>query len=111
MSSTNILQGSNTPLVITFDQDVSGLSKLSISLWHLEDGELLKAWTRDYVDVDGAQVSCPLTEEESAAFPQGHIVLEAKGAGADGEVLFWEQYVLKSKQRFDKGIYLNQTEE
>ena len=109
---TKILQGSNDALVITFDQDVSGLADISVSLWAERTGSPLKAWRKENVTIDaqdGTRVTCPLLEAESAAFPAGDITLEAKGLTIAGQVLFWERYPIKAGARFDRNIFLTQT--
>ena len=99
-----IPQGSNNPLVITFDEDVE-VSSMTISLWsrgtRMTSG-LLKLWTIDDVTIEGNSIICPLEEQETADFPAGNLSLEVKGLDEDGNTVFWEQANVRVLARRDK---------
>ncbi len=97
-----IIQGTNIPLVVTFDADVSEIPALLITLWHR--GTELKRWIKTDVDINVDKVTLPLTEEETAAFPEGYATLMAKGLDEYGLTVFWEEMPVLVEARKDKGI-------
>lgn len=101
-------QGSNSPLVVTLDMDATELTALSVSLWHenQKSGGPIKAWTMNDVNIDNDTVACPLTEEETAAFPRETLILEVKGL-KNGFTVFWERFKVKVEARNDKNIILS----
>lgn len=109
----SIIQGSKNPLVVTFDDDVSGLAALRITLWSDlagSPGTPLKMWTEQDVTIQGETVICPLTEAETAAMPMGTAILEIKGMDGSQAEIFWEQFKLDVALRRDKDIALSQAE-
>ena len=51
-----IYQGSNSPLIVTFDQDVSELSALTATLWKTGmqcSSTLIKRWDKEDMDING----------------------------------------------------------
>ena len=98
-----IIQGTNLPLVVTFDADVSETAALVITLWR-RNGTELKRWTKNDMQITEDTVELPLTEEETAAFPEGYNTLEAKGLDEYGQTIFWEAMPLLVEGRRDKGI-------
>ena len=72
-----IIQGSNLPIVVKFNRDVSGIESIEIHMY-TPDGEELKHWSRGDVYINGNIVSAPITQEESMAFEPGTFVLEVK---------------------------------
>ena len=108
-----ILQGSNNPLVIQFDADISEIPQIVISLWCDAPKYFqkpLKVWTRDDISITADTAVCPLTEEETASFPRADLVLEAKGLDDNDNTVFWSQYVIGVENRRDKIISMTQTE-
>ncbi len=108
-----ILQGSNNPLVIQFDADISNIPVLVISLWCDKlryAGKALKTWTTDDISINGDTAVCQLTESETAKFPDSELILEAKGLDDHANTIFWDQYPIDVKARHDKTIRLMQTE-
>ena len=101
-------QGSNLPLVVTLDMDATELTALSVSLWNenQKSGGPIKAWTMSDVNIDNDTVACPLTEEETAAFPQETLILEVNGL-KNGFTVFWERFKVKVEARNDKNITLS----
>ena len=100
-----LIQGTNSPLVIQFDQDVSTMAKLVITLWSLT-GELVREWDLDEITVQEDTAICPLTEDETKAFPNTIVTIEAKGLDEMGEMVFWDQMDVKMVKRRDKVISL-----
>ena len=109
--AVGIPQGSNNPLVITFDEDVE-VSSIVISLWDRKSGtdEPLKVWTEEDVTIEEENVICPLSEEETAGFPAGKLLLEIKGLDEDGNTLFWQEITVRILHRYDKGIPLSESD-
>lgn len=105
-----IVQGSNNPLVLTFDTSVENVPILSITLWNAAKwkSKLLKAWTRSDVIINGDTVVCPLTESETANLSAESLVLEVKGLDDEGNTIFWAEYQLDLLSRRDKVITLTQ---
>jgi hypothetical protein len=99
-----IIQGTNRPIVLKFDQDVSGLSDLIVTIWDRK-GTLIKEYKTADLTIVGDTVSCPLTEAESAALPLYSVTLEAKGLD-DGETVFWDKLTVNVVRRNDKSISL-----
>lgn len=102
-----IIQGTNAPIIVTFDADISDLPVLVISLWCREKTEL-KRWEKADMVIDGDTAALPLTEEETAAFPEGTITLEAKGLDENGQTVFWEQMPVLVEGRRDRAITLTE---
>ena len=99
-----IIQGSNSPLVIEFDQDVSGCAQLVVTMWGSSAEEPVKRWNKADMQVDGATVSCPLGEEETAALSVDAVAVEAKGLDENGNTLFWDEMRESVKKRRDRVI-------
>lgn len=100
-----LIQGTNTPLAITFEDDVSNVPVLVISLWKRK-GIKLKSWTIENIVVDGDTVYCPLEEQETADFPEGAATLEVKGLDENGQTMFWEKAQVLIESRSDRVIKL-----
>ena len=100
-----IIQGTNIPLQITFDEDVSEINELVITLWRRNKVEL-KRWTKANMEIEEDTVILPITEEESASWPEGYNTLEAKGLDEDGLTIFWDKAPIMIEGRRDKGIRL-----
>lgn len=100
-----IIQGTNAPIVIEFDQAIDQMSELVISVWAV-GGALVKMWEKDEIGIEGAIATCPLTEEETKAFPNTVVTIEAKGIDESGEMVFWDQMDVKVLKRRDKVISL-----
>lgn len=101
-----IIQGSNNPLVIQFDADVSGCAKLVVSLWGAS-GDAVKTWSLDDgMLVHGDTAVCPITEEETAAIGGAKVTLEAKGLDGEDNTVFWHAVDVYITQRRDRVIKL-----
>lgn len=107
-----IIQGSNCPLVIQFDAQIDSMPALVVTLWP-DTGcsrAPLKTWYLDDMTVSGDTAVCPLTEKETAGFPDFQQVIEAKGLDENGNTIFWDEYKIELKRRRDRIITLTQTE-
>lgn len=105
-----IVQGSNNPLVLTFDTSVDDIPSLSVTLWSAT-GRLtrpLKAWTREDMMINGETVVCPLTEDDTKNLVSANLILEAKGLDQEGNTIFWEEYPIDLHRRRDRMIKLTQ---
>lgn len=100
-----LIQGTNSPLVIQFDQDVSTMAKLVITLWSLT-GEKIREWDMDELTIEDDTAICPLTEAETKTYPNTIVTIEAKGIDSDGDMVFWDQMDVKMVKRRDKVISL-----
>ena len=99
-----IVQGMNSPVVITFDEDVSGFDELVVSLWDPKRPErAVKVWQMEEMTIDADTVSCPVTQEMSAAWPSGQLVLEAKGV-TGGTTVLWDRVPISCGHRYDAGL-------
>lgn len=96
-----IIQGSNVPIVVTFDDDVSSLEKIAASLWYGKT--LLKEWEDNDITVDEDTATFPLDEDETKEFQSGMVTFELKGVN-QGVTVFWKKAKLKVIERHDKVI-------
>lgn len=103
-----IIQGSNNPITITFDSDLTDIPILVATLW-LGRGIMVKRWDKSDMGIDGEIVTLPLTEEETAQMGGGTIILDVKGLDEDGNTIFWEEAGLRVVPRRDHGITLTYT--
>lgn len=109
--STYIIQGSNDPLIITFDDDVSELPQIIVSLWVAKPGiknDPLKIWYSSDLSVDGDTVYCPLSERETARFPDTQVEILAKALDDSGHIRHWKEVTLDIMARKDKNIFLTE---
>ena len=106
----SIIQGSNNPLVIHFDADVSAIPRLVVTLWNSgmpgKNSGPLKIWEREDMTVNEDIAICPITEEETAGFTSTNVELLVKGLDSQGYTIFWDKYLLDITQRKDKIIQL-----
>lgn len=97
-----IIQGSNTPITITFSDNTENFTDLHIML--TTETYVLKHWTfDDIVREDIYTISCPLTQEETVAFEEGGAILEVKWM-EDDIVQFAKQVQVKIVHRYDHHI-------
>ena len=103
-----IVQGSNVPLTIVFDQAVSGM-ELVVTLWGLNGrtDTMIKRWNAEDMTIAEDTVICPLTEAETAALPSGTLAVEAKGLNG-GETVFWAAAEVDVLRRRDRVIRLTE---
>ena len=105
-----IVQGTNVPLEITFDRNVSTVPVLVVTIWN-QARTLLKKWEKEDMTIDGAVVTLPLTEEETADWPTKQVVLEAKGLNEEEQTIFWDKAIVPVGCRYDRSIRLVESEE
>lgn len=105
-----IVQGSNNPLVLTFDESVDNIPSLLVTLWSRNGMSTrpIKAWTRDDMMINGETVVCPLAESETANLVSANLILEAKGLDGEGNTIFWSEYPIDLHRRRDRIITLTQ---
>lgn len=103
-----IIQGSNNPITLTFDSDLSEIPTIVATLW-LGKGGMVKRWDKTDMDIDGETAVLPLTEEETAALTGGNIALDVKGVDSDGNIIFWDEAYMRVLPRRDSGISLTYT--
>lgn len=104
-----IVQGTNVPLAVTFDADVSEIPVLVATLW-LKDGTKIKEWSKadESMEIDGDTVYLPLGEDETANIAPGFVALEIKGLDDAGQTIFWEDTMVKVEGRRDRVIALTE---
>ena len=106
-----IIQGSNNPLTIKFDADVSNMEKLIVTLWSTNAArrdKLIKRWDKNInMTVQKDTAICPIEENETAILPDEQLVVEAKGL-QNGQTVFWSQYSVDVLRRRDRIIYMTQ---
>ena len=100
-----LVQGTNCPLEIEFDRDLTDMPALIISAWS-PDETLVKRWDKTDVTIEENVVLCPLTEQESQAFPLARLTIEAKGLDEYGATVFWSAMRVQVVKRRDKVISL-----
>ena len=105
-----IPQGSNSPIVVKLDTNISEISRLVITLWKPGSGGTspIKTWEKTDMAIDGDTAACPLTEAETKSLPVGTLPLEIKGMDASGKMLFWQDCYVSVLGRRDKIITLTQ---
>lgn len=100
-----IIQGSNLPIIITFDEDMSSLVDWSMSLFmenkRTKEQTLLRHWGLHDIAIDGATVSAPLTEEETVEFPVGVATLEMKWLTQDETIFHSDIIRIRIAERND----------
>lgn len=104
-----IIQGSNEPLVIQFDESVDALDKLLVTLWADKPSRrLIRQWRETEMQIAQDTVTCPLTEQETAALPTGPLTVEIKGLDGSGTVVLYEAISIPVAFRRDGGITLTE---
>lgn len=103
-----IIQGSNNPITLTFNEAVADIPTLVATLW-AGSGQMIKRWDKSDMGIDGEVVTLPLTEEETAALNGGSIALDVKGLDSDGNVVFWDEAGIRVLPRRDHSITLTYT--
>lgn len=83
-----IIQGSNDPIAIEVDDDLTTYERISAMLF--QGKTLLKEWTTKDVIKDGNTMYFPIRESETLAFPSGAVTLDCKAYTRSGKVVFVE---------------------
>lgn len=89
-----IVQGSNTPIVLTFDTNAEKLKDISVAL--VKNGKVLYQWGKVDDDAemrfDGKTVYCLLDQTVSIKLPAGLCQVKAKWLDEDGQIEFGKTY-------------------
>lgn len=99
-----IIQGSNVPITLTLDTDVSTIPTLVATLW--SDSKMIKKWEKSEMTIDSNRISLPLTQPETSAMSATKHIIDIKGLDSDGTTLFWDEAVIAVVGRRDKNITL-----
>lgn len=105
-----IIQGSNSPITLTFDSDISEIPTIVATLWRGK-GNLFKQWNKSDMEIDETTAELPLTEEETAGLDGGTVVLDVKGVDDTGAIIFYEEAYVQVLARRDSTIPLTYTSE
>lgn len=102
-----IIQGGNTPIVIQFNEDMSGVAKFHAALYagNADSPNVIKTWNKANAVFDGAEVSLPISEAQSAAMPSGTAMLDVKWS-ENGNIVFAETMKVVILARGDKDTLL-----
>lgn len=95
-----LIQGTNIPIQITFDSDVSTFKKIVATLW--QQGKKIKKWEKSDMTVSGTVITLPLDEDETKRFKKGKASLEIKGLNALDQTVFWEEATVEIADRKDR---------
>lgn len=96
-----IIQGSNSPLVLTFESDMSNVTEFSAALIKANSNVILKRWLKSDIEIATVDVALPLTQKETFYFPAGTHTLEIKWVD-ENEIRFAEAISIEVVQRLDK---------
>ena len=101
-----IIQGSNSPIVMSFDNDASSVKDWSLALYG-EDKRgrpsvFLKHWDAEDLVIDGSIVYAPLSEEETFNFMPCVASLEIKWLDDDDVIYHSEVVRIRIRGRNDK---------
>lgn len=97
-----IIQGTNRPIVFTFEESMEDILDIEICLY--SNNQEIKHWTLGDVDIDDNRIVCPLTQAETVLFPAGKCTIEVKWMNSYGETLFAKNLVNTIVERYDKTI-------
>lgn len=97
-----LIQGTNAPLTIEFDDSTSQILDISVAI--VKDNKVLIGWTKEDITLDGVFAYCPLTQVGTMDLPTGLANLEVKWTNQDGEVHFAELVVVRIEKRVDQTI-------
>lgn len=86
-----IKQGTNSPIIIVYPDDVSDSTDLHVGLYDARGNELIH-WTKETLVINGNEVRCPLEQYQTMDLPPGAVCLESKRRTADGEVELYDKY-------------------
>lgn len=104
-----IIQGSNDPLVIMFDESVENFPKMLVTIWRDSAmTKLVKKWRETDMQIAENMIVCPLTEQETAAFPPHQLIVEIKGLDENGTIVIYEAIPIEVMARHDSGIPLTE---
>ena len=77
------VQGSNLPIVLTFDEDASTFQDLSVIVYPRNEttASAILSWGIDDVVIDGQEVICPI--EQSDLMPPNLVITEDKNVAIE----------------------------
>ena len=99
-----LIQGTNIPIEITFDENVSSFKKIVATLWI--QNKQVKEWQKSDMTISGDTITLPLDEDETRTFKKGKAILEIKGLTDLNQTVFWEEATIEITSRRDKDIDL-----
>ena len=82
-----IYQGSNDPLILTIDDDLTKYEQISAVL--VKNHQALKEWDMSNITIDGQDLILPLEESDTISMPFGIAKLDAKAYRVDGSIAFF----------------------
>lgn len=98
-----IIQGSNNPIVVNFDRDISQCPSVEVGLYLPKaHGYLtLKEWHKADISFNEneAYIELPLSQEETLSFPSGKISLEIKALDSDNSVVVFDTILGRVEER------------
>lgn len=97
-----IIQTSNHGILLSGFPE--GIELVGIEVDLSLNGDTLKHWGISDVEVDGANIICPLTQNETESFPKGIARLEAKCIDSDGTTHHAVPQSVKIDYRVDRTI-------
>lgn len=111
-----ITQGSNTPIILYFDNSIEYIKDISIVLCKEDKFSIdrpdiiLKKWSIDDVifnEIENA-IECPLSQEDTIGFDVGRAQLEVKWLDSEGDV--WCNEIIRTsiEKRVDRTILMEE---
>lgn len=108
LDKITIIQGSNDPIEVEPPTGVSfaDIEVLSVGLYNDATGLGVKTWDKESIEIkEDGSLSCPLTQEETAAM-QTRMTLCIKYKDATGRVVLIDECPVLIGHRKDKGVIL-----
>lgn len=102
-----IIQGSNKPITLTFEEDISAIPIIVATLW-AGYGNMIKRWDKTDMTIEEDTAELPLTEAETAEMNGGSIALDVKGLDDIGNIIFWEEVPIMVLPRRDRSITMGE---
>lgn len=99
-----IIQGSNSPIMLEFENDKSEITDFSAALFRGQSGGELKQWQMDDIEISGNLIFLPLTQEETMGLPAGQLILEIKWVD-EKNVCFAKLVLMAVQKRNDKTVF------
>lgn len=95
-----VYQGSNSPIVITFDEVMTG-ANIHAQLFYA--GKPIKEWWQSDCTIEENVITFPLSEGETLAFPSGNCEFEIKWQSSGSDIInFAEPVDIYVGRRYDK---------
>lgn len=102
-----IIQGSNAPIVLEFDDSVLNVASMSIGIYSVS-GTNVKQWGKDDCQIsdDGKTVTCNLDQTDTASLDRGSYILSVKLMTEDGAIILYDEESIVVSMRKDKEVIL-----